>query len=355
MPSAASSLTHRLSSRRKLDGAAAELQQDQALLRDQLEKLPGATRESAEAMRRALQDQLRALDQLTQLSRRAAFERDVVRPSPGQASQRINADSAPARERTAQPEVGGTSAAERTGRGERAISPEDRTRALSSLTSTLQREMTQRQTGGRSNDTRPNEARPADVRSGDVRHEPSARAQGAAPCRRSQQHQRILLTRARAAPPQQPPLPHQPASIAQPTRPAGAAERGDGWRLGELLQRASHDETGAAPMSGAGGPQSGRLARRRNRPHLLILPLQPEQWIWQPPPLCGRVIAQGSAISWSAAFTRNRPASSMIPRWRAIAVIPRSVRISGGSWASSSECWLIAMHVIQVVEPPLTR
>ena len=59
--------------------AAAEIAAEQARLREQMDRLPVATRENAEAMRRALQDQLRALDQLSNLTTRTP-QRDVSAP-----------------------------------------------------------------------------------------------------------------------------------------------------------------------------------------------------------------------------------------------------------------------------------
>lgn len=59
---------------------AAELAQEQARLRAELDRLPDATRESTQAMRRSLQDQLAALDKLNQLSNRHQQMRDVSPP-----------------------------------------------------------------------------------------------------------------------------------------------------------------------------------------------------------------------------------------------------------------------------------
>ena len=61
--------------------AAAEIAAEQNRLREQLERLPVATHESSEGMRRALQDQIRALDQLSARTARAASQRDVMPPS----------------------------------------------------------------------------------------------------------------------------------------------------------------------------------------------------------------------------------------------------------------------------------
>ncbi len=79
------SLTGRLSSasdEARLRGAeaASTLALEQERIREEAARLPEATRETAEAMRRALQDQLKALDQLTQISSRTAAQRDVMPP-----------------------------------------------------------------------------------------------------------------------------------------------------------------------------------------------------------------------------------------------------------------------------------
>ena len=99
--------------------AAAELATEQARLRKQIEALPHTTRESSEAVRKALSDQVRALEELTNLTAREAVRRDVMPPSepiPGGALTPI------------------------------APSPEPpRQRSLSSLTSTLANELGQRQ------------------------------------------------------------------------------------------------------------------------------------------------------------------------------------------------------------------
>jgi F0F1-type ATP synthase membrane subunit b/b' len=63
--------------------AAADIAAEQSRLRDQMERLPAATRESAEAMRHALQDQLRALEQLSNLTSRS-FQNRGVSPPVGQ-------------------------------------------------------------------------------------------------------------------------------------------------------------------------------------------------------------------------------------------------------------------------------
>ena len=91
MTSELGSLTERFAStseemRREAARAAAEIAAEQARLREQLERLPVAAQESSESMRRALQDQLKALDQLSALTSRAALQRDVTAPLPIEAT-----------------------------------------------------------------------------------------------------------------------------------------------------------------------------------------------------------------------------------------------------------------------------
>lgn len=97
---------------------ASELVAEQERLRKQIEALPHATRETSEAMRKSLADQIRALEDLSALTAREAARRDVVPPS--------------------EPIPGGVltplpSSAER------------RQNSLSSLTSSLANELSQRQ------------------------------------------------------------------------------------------------------------------------------------------------------------------------------------------------------------------
>ncbi|MGE8943494.1 hypothetical protein ACO2I3_16430 [Leptospira interrogans] len=94
--------------------AANELASEQARLRSQIEALPHVTRESSDAVRKALGDQLRALEELSHLTAREASRRDAMPPAP--------------------PVAGG------------ALTPiSEKPRSLNSLTSTLANEMGQRQ------------------------------------------------------------------------------------------------------------------------------------------------------------------------------------------------------------------
>lgn len=101
--------------RERAQQAAQAIEQEQARLQAELASIPANTKQSAEAMRRALQDQLRALEQLSQLTTREAIQRDVSMPHPP-----------------------------RSGDGEPSNSSERRLaseRQLSSLTSSLAREL----------------------------------------------------------------------------------------------------------------------------------------------------------------------------------------------------------------------
>ena len=60
--------------------AAADIASEQARLRTEVERLPVTAHESSEGMRRALHDQIKALDQLSQLAARSAVQRDVTPP-----------------------------------------------------------------------------------------------------------------------------------------------------------------------------------------------------------------------------------------------------------------------------------
>ncbi|MDX2258160.1 MAG: hypothetical protein NW205_04515 [Hyphomicrobiaceae bacterium] len=68
--------------RTRAQKATQAIEEEQARLKAELASIPGNARESTEAMRRALQDQLRALDQLSQLTLREAQARDVTLPNP---------------------------------------------------------------------------------------------------------------------------------------------------------------------------------------------------------------------------------------------------------------------------------
>ncbi len=64
--------------------ATAELEQTQSELKRQAQSLPEASKQSAKAMRRALQDQLSALNSLTELTNRHGYSGQVSRPEAAQ-------------------------------------------------------------------------------------------------------------------------------------------------------------------------------------------------------------------------------------------------------------------------------
>ncbi|HEX2843033.1 hypothetical protein [Hyphomicrobium sp.] len=70
--------------RQRASRAAADIAAEQMRLKEQMDRLPAATRENADAMRRALQDQLRAIEQLSNLTTRSLAGRDVTMPQPPQ-------------------------------------------------------------------------------------------------------------------------------------------------------------------------------------------------------------------------------------------------------------------------------
>ncbi|MEQ1651178.1 MAG: hypothetical protein ABL897_01675, partial [Hyphomicrobium sp.] len=60
--------------------ASETLAREQARIREEAARLPASSRETADAMRRALNDQLKALDKLSQISARTVRQHDVVSP-----------------------------------------------------------------------------------------------------------------------------------------------------------------------------------------------------------------------------------------------------------------------------------
>ena len=68
--------------RRRAQSTIADMDAEQARLQAQLERLPEATRNSAETMRASLQEQLQALEHLSTLSSREAVRGDLAGPVP---------------------------------------------------------------------------------------------------------------------------------------------------------------------------------------------------------------------------------------------------------------------------------
>ncbi len=88
--------------RQQASRAAADIAAEQARLRTEMERLPVAAHESSEGMRRALHDQIKALDHLSQLAARSAVQRDVT-PAAAAAERDGDAEAAA---RAARPRAG---------------------------------------------------------------------------------------------------------------------------------------------------------------------------------------------------------------------------------------------------------
>lgn len=163
--------------RQRAQTIADEMSREQTRMKQEFEQLPQASRASAEAMRRALQDQLKALDQLSTLTTREAQRRDVSLPM---------ANGGPLSPMPASPGPAPQAAAKPAEPAARPASPPP-PRSLSSLSASLAQEL-----GARSS--------------------------------------------------------HAAAAPAAP--PPG----GDAWSLGDLLKRASRDDTPAAAEPPAPAP-----------------------------------------------------------------------------------------------------
>jgi len=108
--------------RQQASRTAAEIAAEQQRLRSDMERLPVSAQESSEGMRRALQDQIKALDQLSQLAARSAVQRDVMPPPP--------LHSEPLTPQPAQPPR---------------RNPQEQARSITSLSSTIAQELGNRQ------------------------------------------------------------------------------------------------------------------------------------------------------------------------------------------------------------------
>ncbi|MGD9783298.1 MAG: hypothetical protein AB7E80_03695 [Hyphomicrobiaceae bacterium] len=206
--------------RKRTQHVADELAREQNRMTAELDRLPRTTRESADAMRRALQDQLKALDQLSSLTTREAHRRDVTLPAADGGALQAAPSPTPTPPATVAP------------RPAEAHSPPPRTtaaapprtqpgqRTLSSLTASLAEELSAR-------------GRPAASPPGD-----RAGVRPAAP----------PPAGATAAP-----APPPPPTASAPT----ASDPRDAWSLGDLLKRASRDDDTSAAAKPAPMPRAG--------------------------------------------------------------------------------------------------
>ncbi len=217
--------------RRRTENAAVSFAEEHERLKAQFDSLPTATQESTEAMRRALQDQLRALGQLSAMTTHTAHTRDVTTPRSG-ANRSLTQSYA---EQQSPPHHG----------------PAVDERALSSLSSSLARELGARTSGA-----------PAGHHPGGQQspHAPAAhRTTGPhpAPGRPAPGQPQQNHPAGAAAQPQQKRAPGgPPRGPRQPAGP-GAPPQGGGeeWSLGDLLKRASvQEEHPGAPRPGQPPP-----------------------------------------------------------------------------------------------------
>ncbi len=102
---------------------ASEIAAEQARLRSEMERIPATAHDSSEGMRRALHDQIKALDQLSQLAARTAVQRDVVPPPASLHAETVAPAAAPPPRRP----------------------PPEQARSLTSLSSTIAQELGNRQ------------------------------------------------------------------------------------------------------------------------------------------------------------------------------------------------------------------
>lgn len=143
--------------------AVQQLEAEQQRLRQQLDLLPNATQETSAAMRRALQDQLGALDRLTELATRTTERNNSRAPGPAREPRPLTSLPAastaqPARDTaTAQPQHRQPAAASQPADDEgHAQATGSRPRNLTNLTTTLARELSARQARlGRGDGTTP--------------------------------------------------------------------------------------------------------------------------------------------------------------------------------------------------------
>lgn len=217
--------------REQAAAAARDLENEQDRLKQQLDRLPGATEETATQMRRALNDQLRALDQLSSMANRSGMP-DVTQPTRRQLAPPSAAAQPPHR-------------------------ADPNTKGLSSLTSSLAREISERNTR--------NSAAMSGI------GQTSARS--AQPAQNTSQQEAWslgdLLARAsetndeRAAAPQfeRPPAP-APEMPTAPAAPAPSSSSGQGAGLDiNALSRALDPTTAANIWSRFQGGQRGFMVR----------------------------------------------------------------------------------------------
>ncbi|MEO1711431.1 MAG: hypothetical protein AAFR70_14305, partial [Pseudomonadota bacterium] len=214
--------------------AAETIQADQDRLRTEIERLPNLSRESSDVMRRAMQDQLKALDQLSQFARSNGSTRDVraprdtssvvttqrpvERPSPTPSQVAAASPLVPTNTGS---QIGGSQASVST-----PSSTDDRSRALNSLTTSLTRELSQRQAPRANGADVPTQATTAASATNGPQQHPNTTMAGNEQARSQGAISVVSQTPATATPAQ--------------GLPSGRASAS--WSVGDLLARASLDE-----------------------------------------------------------------------------------------------------------------
>ena len=217
--------------RRRAAEATHSLAAEQERMRAQTQALPDTTRESADAMRRVLQDHLRAIDELSSLSRREAGSRDVSRP--------VAAGATPSRTLVTLPNP-------QPSRG-------DTTRSINSLTTALSQELQSRARAqpqqSQANSFPPGAGLGADTRDGWSLGDLLKRASA------DDEHAHRALQAAQAQPHMQP----QPIHQAFAHQPTDAAPRG-GLDF-SVAARALDPATASAIWQRLGTGQRGIMVR----------------------------------------------------------------------------------------------
>lgn len=230
--------------RRRAQSTLAEIDSEQARLKVQLDRLPEATRQSAEVMRTSLQDQLKALEQLSTLSQREAARVEVSPPMalPAAAAQ---APVAP-RSISAVTQSLANEMAQRTPQAMQQAQP-----ATPAKPATMPpAAMTATPGPGPAAMAAPvPQSQPAPLAPSAPASRPQAQIAAPQPVQQAYPNQGQPLAPGPAAPSPQPlpraAAPNSHSLAAQPAAgqpPAGKAQAGDGWKLGDLLARASQDE-----------------------------------------------------------------------------------------------------------------
>ncbi len=232
--------------RKRAGRVADELAREQARMREEAERLPQTSRETADAMRQALQDQLRAIDQLSSLASGEAQRRDVGLPvAQGGALRPADAPPSP------RARAGGADAGE---------APPG-SRNLTSLTDSLAHEL-----GARGGSAAAPEQRPGGTRGADARGVDNATSSWSLGdlLKRASDEETPARAQPTPAPQQQPTAPQRgPAAPTAQPAPIGPRDvHADPFKLNiDVLARALDGATAAAIWQRLRAGQRGIMVR----------------------------------------------------------------------------------------------